>query len=221
MTIKASGRAALVIAAGLWICALSPSQAADDANNTAAPVVTPVVKHSAHHLKKYAHHESSKEAKRPSDSKKTADAAAREPGPALPSPQLPPSVANANAQLTTDTPASQDAKAMTERANNIVQAAADNTAAAQPVADSPVVAPDQLNDVDRALAAAPAQAEAAVAPVDTPQATTPANPANPPAVVVASSNGDSTWDQTSLIGKIFIGFGALLTLASAARMFIA
>jgi hypothetical protein len=30
----------------------------------------------------------------------------------------------------------------------------------------------------------------------------------------------SIWDQTSLIGKIFIGFGALLTVASAARMFI-
>ena len=33
--------------------------------------------------------------------------------------------------------------------------------------------------------------------------------------------GESTvWNQTSLIGKIFIGFGALLTMASAARMFI-
>ena len=31
----------------------------------------------------------------------------------------------------------------------------------------------------------------------------------------------STWDQTSLIGKIFIAFGALLTMASAARMFMA
>jgi hypothetical protein len=40
---------------------------------------------------------------------------------------------------------------------------------------------------------------------------------------VASSNGNegSTWDQASLIGKIFIGFGALLTMASAARMFMA
>ena len=37
---------------------------------------------------------------------------------------------------------------------------------------------------------------------------------------LASSN-DSAWDQTSLIGKIFIAFGALLTMASAARMFMA
>jgi hypothetical protein len=34
------------------------------------------------------------------------------------------------------------------------------------------------------------------------------------------TNESSIWDQTSLIGKIFIGFGALLTMASAARMFI-
>ena len=31
----------------------------------------------------------------------------------------------------------------------------------------------------------------------------------------------TTWDQTSLIGKIFIAVGALLTMASAARMFMA
>ena len=38
-------------------------------------------------------------------------------------------------------------------------------------------------------------------------------------VVAGSQN--ATWDETSLIGKIFIGFGALLTVASAARMFMA
>lgn len=36
-----------------------------------------------------------------------------------------------------------------------------------------------------------------------------------------SSTEHSIWDETSLIGKIFIGFGALLTIASAARMFMA
>ena len=38
---------------------------------------------------------------------------------------------------------------------------------------------------------------------------------------VMASTDDSTWGQTSLIGKIFIAFGGLLTLASAARMFMA
>jgi hypothetical protein len=41
-----------------------------------------------------------------------------------------------------------------------------------------------------------------------------------PSPVVAGSQSAS-WDETSLIGKIFIGFGALLTVASAARMFMA
>jgi hypothetical protein len=34
-------------------------------------------------------------------------------------------------------------------------------------------------------------------------------------------NSDSSWDQASLIGKVFIAFGGLLTFASAARMFMA
>ena len=37
----------------------------------------------------------------------------------------------------------------------------------------------------------------------------------------AANNDSSTLDKTSLIGKIFIAFGALLTVASAARMFMA
>jgi hypothetical protein len=44
-------------------------------------------------------------------------------------------------------------------------------------------------------------------------------PARASPVVAGSRN--ASWDETSLIGKIFIGFGALLTVASAARMFMA
>jgi hypothetical protein len=40
-----------------------------------------------------------------------------------------------------------------------------------------------------------------------------------PAIVAATDN--SFWDTTSMIGKIFVIFGALLTVASAARMFMA
>ena len=40
-----------------------------------------------------------------------------------------------------------------------------------------------------------------------------------PAVVAETDN--SIWDTTSLAGKIFVIFGALLTIASALRMFIA
>jgi hypothetical protein len=53
----------------------------------------------------------------------------------------------------------------------------------------------------------------AMASADVPAAAAP--------VMAASNQENSTWDQTSLIGKIFIAFGALLTMASAARMFMA
>ncbi len=40
-----------------------------------------------------------------------------------------------------------------------------------------------------------------------------------PAIVAATDS--SVWDTTSLVGKIFVIFGALLTIASALRMLIA
>ena len=126
---------------------------------------------------------------------------------------IPPWVANANAQMAAaDTPTG-NASAMSARANEILQAA---PVAVQPTTDAQVVAPDQLNDVDRALhdSAAPTPART-MASAETPAPAPPAPPA------AASSNESSTWDETSLIGKIFIGFGALLTMASAARMFMA
>jgi hypothetical protein len=210
MTIKAIGRSALILATGFWICFAGPSQAAsaDDADSAAAPVA----KQSSHHSKKYAHQSSGKVAQKSSDNKKSADSKAGDGDnlAAVQSSQMPPSVANANAQLASDTPAG-NAQAMSERANNIVQAAPDATAAAA----TPIVAADQLNDVDRALhERAPPAPPVALASAEAPVAV-----ASPP--VAAASHENSTWDQTSLIGKIFIGFGAMLTVASAARMFIA
>ena len=212
MTIKASGRAALILTTGIWICLGATSQAAAATDSATAPAAA---KH--HHLKKYAHHRSGKVADKSAADKKTTDAAADDSdnSAAIQSSQMPASVANANAQLvSTDTPAG-NAQAMTDRANNIVQAAPGNPADAQTTATAPVVAPDQLNDVDRALQAA------TPAPVALASAEEPAAAAPPPAAAASNSSESSTWDQTSLIGKIFIGFGALLTMASAARMFMA
>ena len=73
---------------------------------------------------------------------------------------------------------------------------------------------DQLNASDRA---------ARPDDLNTPVIVTQSQPETPvvrPSPVVAGSQ-NATWDETSLIGKIFIGFGALLTVASAARMFMA
>jgi hypothetical protein len=129
-------------------------------------------------------------------------------------------VANANAQLAAaDTPT---ANAMSARANDILKTAPDDSTTSQPAADSQVVSADQLNDVDRALHETPLPAPAlTVASAEAPAVASAEAPAAPAPPVMASSNESSTWDQTSLIGKIFIGFGALLTMASAARMFMA
>ena len=105
---------------------------------------------------------------------------------------------------------------MSVRANNIVQNAPNNPADTQPAAESQVVAADQLNDVDRALH----EGNAPAAPLAMASAEPPVRRGARGGGSAASSS-DSTWDKTSLIGKIFIGFGALLTMASAARMFMA
>jgi hypothetical protein len=86
-----------------------------------------------------------------------------------------------------------------------------NPAEAQAAPANQAAGTDQLSDADRA-----ARQDDVKTPVVVTQTETPAR-ANP--VVAGSQN--ASWDETSLIGKIFIGFGALLTVASAARMFMA
>ncbi len=126
-------------------------------------------------------------------------------------PAIPPSVANANALLASADAPADSARAMTAKANTMLlaAAAADKPVEAQAPDEAAVVASDELNDVDRALQQTASTQTVALAA---------AKPATPPQ---ASGNDNSPWDQTSLIGKIFIAFGALLTMASAARMFMA
>jgi hypothetical protein len=78
-------------------------------------------------------------------------------------------------------------------------------------AENQMVAPNQLNDVDRAQSNDPFRTRTAAAEL-------PIRRVAP--IIVAASDG-SVWDETSFVGKIFVVFGALLTIASAARMFIA
>jgi hypothetical protein len=221
MNIKASGRSALVLATGLFVCFAGPSQvmaapdnAAASSNVESAPgapmALKKYTKQSSRAAKKEADRKSSKEvSKAPAAKKATSEDVAADEN--VNSPEISPSVANANASVDTSI---GNAQAMSARASTIVQAAADNPPDAPPSADGQVVAADQLNDLDRALQESkPAAPAVKVASVD--------RPAAPTAPVLAGSSESSTWDQTSLIGKIFIGFGALLTMASAARMFMA
>jgi hypothetical protein len=223
MTIKASGRSALIIAAGIWACFSGPLQAAEGADDATISVSKQASKEAGEPivLKKFtksrhAQRKSSKTAQKSTIDKKATEAdAAGSSGAA--STVIPPSVANANAQLASaDTP-SGSARAMSARANNILLAAAESPADAQPAADAQVVAADQLNDLDRALV----EENKPAAQESQPPAATLAMVRAPAAPVMAKGDDSSTWDQTSLIGKIFIAFGALLTVASAARMFIA
>jgi len=227
MKIKASARSALILATGLFVCFAGPSQAAASADNAAESAKSedaagPFVgskksaKHGSRHWKSHADRKSAKGTVK-SDTAKKSDAtevADKDSDSSQTSPAIPSWVANANARLAFADAPTGDVKAMAARANEILQSAPDKSADAQPAAESEVISADQLNDVDRALHEGTPPAPMLLMAA----AEAPAAPAAP--VTAASSNESSGWEQTSLIGKIFIGFGALLTMASAARMFI-
>ena len=223
MTIKTSARPVLILATGLFVCFAGPSPVAAGADDKAVAdsksassesdrgaeefvAVKKYGKHGSRHWKSHAHRKSGTVALKSSPARKAdaTDVAAADGGVAT---AIPPSVANANAQLASaDTP-DGNARAMSARANDILQAAADKPVDAQSTAEAPVVSPDALNEVDRTLPAS-----------DPPAPTMTTAAADAPAV--ESSNDGPSSDRTSLIGKIFMACGGLLTLASAARMFM-
>jgi hypothetical protein len=219
MKIKASGRSALLLIAGLFVCFAGPSQVAagtDAATADSRPeaaVATPIalhknLRHGWRHGKHHAHGKFHRVALKTAGHKKAAATEVAADNSETLS-DLPLNVANAYAQLLFAGRSGGDIKAMPARASDPLPAVPENPAEAKPNDETLIVATDQLNDVDRALHESNPPAAAMAS-------------ANPPAApVMASSQENSTWDQTSVIGKIFIAFGALLTMASAARMFMA
>jgi len=216
MNIKASGRSALIITAGLWLCIAGPmratesdARAADTAAKADGTAGTPVA------LNKFAKPRVKKHAAAPSKSSKTAAktpevkkpdvAEAPKDNAAAP---IPPSVANANAQLPGGESAADNVlKVASAQADSALQSARQDDQANASPQTTDVVSADQLNDVDRSLTdEKPPTATLALASMSQ---------------SYARASDDSTWNQTSLIGKIFIAFGGLLTVASAARMFMA
>jgi hypothetical protein len=245
MDIKASGRSALIIAAGLtvglWFFApatpsfAAPQAAASDSGSAAKPA--PKKKAVKHHAKpakakqaqakpsdtkpsettssQAKQSEAKSVVKSPVEEGRAADAQT-EPKPlADASGALPASIANANAQAT---PA-EAAQAQPTPSTEASQAAA--PAAAAGATNPAVIAADQVNDLDRAATDAP-QLQAQMQPQQPAAAETAATP-QPQAdtQAKATTHDDDAWDKASLIGKIFIAAGGLLTLASAARMFMA
>lgn len=136
-------------------------------------------------------------------------------GNAAPLTPAPASIADRSspAMLNDGSPAPQPENAA---ANDALKNDAPKTEARNDAAnEAGVVSSEEVNDVDRAMTA-----QAAPAPT---LALASVNPAEPVTTGQAASAGDdnSSWAQASLIGKIFIAFGGLLTLASAVRMLIA
>ena len=134
-------------------------------------------------------------------------------GTAAPLTPAPASIADRSspAMLNDGSPAPQSGDvAATEAPKTEAKTEVSNNAAAE----TAVVSSDEVNDVDRAMAAQAPAPTLALASVNAPEPVTTGQ---------AASAGDdnSSWAQASLIGKIFIAFGGLLTLASAVRMLIA
>jgi hypothetical protein len=222
MNLKTSGLSALMISAALWMCFAGPLRAAEtdtDTSDTAVqtestadtpdtPIAPKVVKH---HAKKPAEANSLKSGKLVSKSwnaKKADDANAAQDDA---TPSMQPVMANANARLQAgDAPANNALRSMSGQADNMLRTARQaDPAAAQTNAsgaNTEMVAADQLNEVDRLSDDKAPAPTLSMAVAQTPY---------------TASNIDSTWSQTSLIGKIFVAFGGLLTVASAARMFMA
>jgi ribosomal protein S20 len=225
MNMKTSGLSVLIIGAGLWMCFAGPLRAAENdtgaSDSTAqtedtadvpdAPIAPKVVKHRAKKPAEAASLKSGKMASKALSARKTDDANAA-PDDAVPS-SIQTSVANANARLQAgDAPAANNAlKTVSSQADNMLRTVrqADPVAAQTdaPAVSAEMVPADQLNEVDRTMSDDKAPAPTlSMAVAQTPYTT---------------NNIDSTWNQTSLIGKIFVAFGGLLTVASAARMFMA
>jgi hypothetical protein len=212
MMVKASAASTLLFAAGLFfgLAGSLPAQAASQDDTSAnsktdsATEAKPVKQHAKKHTaaRKPAPVASKSEETKKAPEKDVADASGGT------TPAISDSVANARAQADA---APDSARTMSAKASTILQASADKPAEAQ-ADDATVVATDQLNDVDRALQQ------------ETPSTQTVAMASAKPAEdapAAAATNDSSTLDKTSLVGKVFIAFGALLTMASAARMFMA
>jgi hypothetical protein len=224
MTNKASAGSALLFAAGLLISLAGPAPAiaASEDSASAASMESAISGESGRHGKRhYRNHSRSPsklaEGRQPAEGQQAGENQVADASKAIP-PGMPDWLSNANAQMTATDAAPDSARglsaAMPDKASTVLPTATEQPAQAEaPSADAAgVVASDQLNDSDRTLqeASSAAPATQGVVLASTSRAAS-----------EAASNDSSTLDRTSLIGKIFIAVGALLTVASAARMFMA
>ncbi|MEH2509633.1 pyruvate/2-oxoglutarate dehydrogenase complex dihydrolipoamide acyltransferase (E2) component [Nitrobacteraceae bacterium AZCC 1564] len=214
---------AATTAVGILVCFSTPEQTAAAPAKSTVSAEKPIVlskfnKRRAHTAKKsrsarYARKSSSKSSAKKSDESKVTQKTT-----AASKPELPAVVANAHAEAPKPRTLAED------EARNL--AALDSTDVVSNVDGVPIAASDQLNDVDRALTE-----ESAPALVSTAAKSVAAEPVPVNKIIKAVPSGENPtvkkaddsdpWSKSSLLGKFFITFGGLLTLASAARIFIA
>ncbi len=201
MTGKSIGRLAVIALTGAFVFAAVPGFACsgDSCTDSSGPAIS---KHSKKvRVAHRRHHDDNDVASwgRPSSGSDTAKNQAKvEAKPDA----LSSDVADAHAQMSSDDVKTKPA------IEAPIQATAETNA---PVAQDPtvqVVNADELNDLDKAAS-----------DVTEPLPKLPPSIANSRAEMHVETS--STWAQTSTIGKAFIAFGVMLTLASAARMFMA
>ncbi len=243
MKVKASAAGALMLAAGLFVSIAGPSPVTAAGSEDAAAsksesaTAEKSTRSSSRYLKKkrHAHRKHSRTAAKSAETGKAAEKADADAGSR---PALSESVANANAQMNSADAAQANiagsaramSQAMAVKANTMLAAADNQADGPAPAEGAAVTAPDQLNDVDKVLqesqssqtAASPmaaSQTDASQAADSQTVAMGQAKPAQQE--TPAQVSGSDSLDKTSLIGKIFIAFGTLLTMASAARMFMA
>ncbi|MCE3258076.1 MAG: hypothetical protein K0Q64_2159 [Nitrobacter vulgaris] len=239
MGIGASGRSALIIAAGLLLGFAGPMRATDSVaepagvaaartEKAAAPVRSgKLAKHPSHKRQATRTRKSTKPESKTDKAEETTASAIQDSNEHIP---LPPKVANANAStdispgttedLSKDESPKTQASALANSASEMLAANqgdaaphTDNTSSLAAAVD--IVPSDELNEIDRALADNQQDApRLALASIDI---TSPSGGDTGQ----ATSSDSSAWNHTSLIGKIFIAFGGLLTIGSAARMFMA
>ena len=200
----------VLVTGSFFLCGGTPQAAPADSAHTSSDSASKsadAVKDTKH--KSAQHHAGKTTPKSSSDQHDRKDTSSAVSSDKPPADAMVQSVANAAA---TDTTAAA-AKAMSARAIENVQAAAENARTAFE-AGNQFATPDQIIDVDYALQQDNLSAQK---PGD---AATDAQSLQAPAIAVTNSEG-SISDQTPLIGKFFVAFGTLLTLASAARMLMA
>lgn len=202
MNRKANGCWPVVVVAAVLALGSASARACETAkcDRTAAADSAASSDKSSRHGRHHAHHTSHSR-----HETKSADRAKSEKVRVATAGELPPAVANAQAQMPGDQAPPPAASAQPAPAPVTAAAPAEQPQSAD--TETPVVAADELNEVDRAaMADKPAGRILHLLP-QTQQ--------------LSSAAPEDTWTQTSLLGKMFVVMGGCLTLASAARMFIA